>query len=234
MSALAHETTEKSGHSATTQKLKLLSNKTKEKGRRVLHLDNTEARENNLLDEGNNALESIESDPAFNPGLVAEQIKNYDGPARKTGKSLRSVANAVIHPRKAITSKATKATAGKLSTVERPYISRKADLELLEAHDGLDQTCSSDNQETSPKGFHKKLEKMEASRASSRIAWQTSEHIRRVRVVPKLFMKFPDKAKFQLVGGQGGLSQFDWLKWLGYVMNSDFISKSYSDTSDRV
>lgn len=208
------------------QKSPLLSSKTKERAKKILHLKN---RRSSLEGANSEGIGIIKNDPAFNTGLLEKQEQQHTTthePAKKTLKNLQSAATAVIHPIESIKKKATKITAGKLSNSERPYLSRNADLDFLNAHKELDQAYSLlSSQHKNPEheedetthDCRSKVVGMEAQRESLRVAWITSKHISRVRVVPKRHIKYPNTAEFYLKDSNGSLQRFEWLKWLGYV-----------------
>ena len=170
-------------------------------------------------------LSIMECDSTFNPNTLANQIPiSRGGSIRKARRTLRSIAIAVVHPKEAIKSKATRATAGKLSTISRPYLSQEADLDLLDAHNNLDHaksarssTASLDNDEDAlRKNQQEKLQDLEAHRESLFVKWTTS-NVGRVRVVPKRHIKFPNRSDFAKRDAQGNPVRYDWLKWLGHV-----------------
>lgn len=205
------------------QRLRLFSNKTKQKTKKILHFTNQKSLDENAYSEG---VGIIKNDPAFNPSMLEkQQHTTTDEPTRQGLGGLQSATTAVIHPIKSIKKKATKITAGKLSNAERPYLSQNADLDLLNAHKDMDQAYSSlssrhDNLEDEgdevAHNCRSKVAEIEAHRESLRVAWMTSKHISRVRVVPKRHIQYPDMAKFYVKGGNES-PKFDWLKWIGYV-----------------
>ena len=166
-------------------------------------------------------------DAEFHPGDRAkEQCQSGGGALGRTLGVLQSAGRTVIHPKDAIKSKVTKTTAGQLSKAERPYLSQKADLEFLQAHDNLKwfESSSPSRHGDSDDGFesvvgkHKhKIREMEEHRESLQVTWTTSRHVRRVRVVPKHHINFPEDSFFVKRNKNGTVIRYDWLKWLGYV-----------------
>lgn len=209
------------------QKLRDLSSKTKEKTMKILHVDRGGSSERGTISEESEALSMIERDPAFNPRMLNQQKSaNTNISITKTRETLRSIVTAVVHPIDSAKSKATKTTAGKLSNAERPYLSQEADLDFLNAHNDLDRAYSSrsSRQETSDgeedlltNDRKSKVQEMEAHRESLRVAWITSRHVNRVRVVPKQQIKFPSTRYFAKGDIQGHLVRSELLKWLGHV-----------------
>ena len=185
--------------------------------------------EGHLENEKVQVMDDIEHCPAFNPSqLVKKTRMSASGAADKTLGTLQSASRSIMHPKDAIKSKATKTTAGQLSKIERPYLSQKSDLAFLQAHDDLKRAegtspsghAISDKEMDFIIGKHKgRIRDMEAYRESLRAAWTTSRHIRRVRVVPKRHLNFPENQYFVERDKEGNFLQYGWLRWLGYVRN---------------
>lgn len=238
------------------QKLRRFSSKTKQKTKRIFHISDRRASVEYTSFEG---VGIIENDPAFNPTMLqqqqAQQPKEQqphhtvvEKAAKKTLDNLHSVAIAVIHPKDTIKSKVTKITAGTLSHADRPFLSHNADLDFLNAHDEMNQAYSatsaqenvlSDKEDEKNQYCQTKVVEMEARRESLRIAWITSKHISRVRVVPKRHIQYPDLSEFYVKNGNDNsndrsLLKIDWLKWLGYVSNSTSINDICSNTSASI
>lgn len=209
------------------QKLRLYPRKTKEKALKILHVDGGRTSERGPVPGENDAWSPIEHDPAFNTRMLDQQ-ESVDAKVSitKVRETFRSIATAVVHPIDSVKSKATKTTAGKLSNTQRPYLSQEADLEFLNAHHDLYRTYSSrslrrgtsNGEEDSLTNDRKgKVEEMEAHRESLRVAWITSRHVSRVRVVAKRQIKFPSISYFTKGEVPWHLIQSEWLKWLGHV-----------------
>lgn len=202
------------------QKLRAFSNKTKEKAKKSL------ARNKKPTAVEKDGLSIIECDPAFNSNTLANgKPMSRDGSIRKARKTLQSIATAVVHPTDAIKSKATRATAGKLSIIPRPYLSQEADLDFLNAHNDLDHAKSSrssrkasaaDDKDSLSRNRREKVQELEAYRESLSVKWTTS-NVGRARVVPKRHIKLPMKNEFAERDAQGNPVRYDWLKWLGHV-----------------
>ena len=178
-------------------------------------------------DAGEVSLDNINHDPAFNTCQLIKKKRFRPGrTADKTLSAVQSIGNAVIHPIKSAKSTATRTTAGQLSKAERPFLSQRADIELLQAHDNLKRAEStssskqgtSDGERESLIGGHRdRVQEIEKHRESLRAAWTTSRHVRRVRVVPKSHINFPDNEYFVERDKGGEVVRYHWLKWLGYV-----------------
>ena len=183
--------------------------------------------ENNSEAESVQGMSDIERDPAFNPGqLVNKRQISAEGAKDKTLHALQQLGRIILYPKDTIKSKATKTTAKHLSKAERPYLSQKADLDFLEAHEGLKraESSSSSRHGVSDEEIDSdiirrrdKIREMEMHRESLHAAWTTSRHVRRVRVVPKRHIAFPEVEYFTERDNEGNIARYDWLKWLGYV-----------------
>lgn len=210
-------------------KLSVIPIKIEAKTKQILHVNGGEDNEPVKKE----ALSLIENDPAFSPRKLIESQKETDNKEEKqeqlstsskaSGK-LRSIANAIKHPKDSIKKKATKTAAAKLSSTQRPYISESADLDLLNAHkeaysaQASSQNVSNDEQtDTFDEDYWRKFNEMKAHRESLHVAWTTNKHISRVRVVPKRHVEYPDPKDFTVRDTQGHLVSFDILKWLGHV-----------------
>ena len=207
------------------QKLRALTSKTKAKTKKLLRIEDRESNDEGSDSQEHGVLRNLECDPAFSHNQLYKQKRWSDGKTayRPLG-ALESIATTVIHPKKAVKSKATRTTAGQLSKAERPFLSKRADLEFLEAHDNLyrAESSKSSRQVTSESedddltvGYREMVKDMQAHRESLRAAWTTSRHVRRVRVVPKRHIEYRDRKFFTKKDSEG--EHIDWLSWLGYV-----------------
>lgn len=222
-------------------KLRSLKNRAKVKARDVLHHD-VDA----TSDDGD-VKESIRQDPAFNPDILLErqEKEEADSPNMLLG-VVKSVGSTVAHPKKAIKSKVTRTTAGKLSDVNRPFLSRDADIEFLQAHEELEKTdsartsrhVSSDNDSIDSGYGHRKdrIERMKAHRESLKIAWTTSRHVFRVRVTPKRQWPYPGRSAYMEKDEKGKQTKFDWLSWIGQsvVWYTQDFSAQYIEPSNSL
>lgn len=205
--------------------------RTKAKTKKLFKLDGAAVDE--MSEHGEeDPLESMENDAAFNSSQLIKKRRFRPGKtADKTFKITQTIGNAVVHPIKSAKSTATRTTAGQLSKAERPFLSQKADIQFLQAHDNLEraESTSSSKQGTSDEeresviGSHRdKIRELEEHRESLRAAWTTSRHVRRVRVVPKRHLNFPDK---EHMNERQEFIGYDWLKWLGHVILHRFPLK---------
>ena len=171
--------------------------------------------------------EMMENSPPFNSSRLGKKERFRLGKTtNRTLEAFQSIGNAVVHPVKSAKSTATRTTASQLSKTERPFLSQNADIELLEAHDNLQrvESLNLSKQQTSGEelqslinGHRDEICEMEEHRESLRAAWTTIRHVRRVRVVPKQYINFPDNGLFIERGGQEDFVRYNWLKRLGYV-----------------
>ena len=207
------------------KRLSGLTSRTKAKTKKILRIKSTNDGDSESEEDG--PLGTLEHNPAFNPSVL--QKRRHFRPGKTAGKAIgaiQTIGNAVVHPKHAITQGATRTAAGQLSKAERPYLSQKSNLELLQAHDDLQQAestsssrqvTSDEEQDTLVASRRERIKEMEAHRESLQAAWTTSRHVRRVRVVPKRHIKFPDKEYFVERDENGNVLGYDWLSWLGYV-----------------
>ena len=221
------------------QKVRVLTSKTKAKTKKLLGIEDSESNDEGSDREEHGVLWNLEHDPAFSHNKLYKQKRWNDGKTayRPLG-ALESIATTVVHPKKAIKNKATRTTAGQLSKAERPFLSKKADLEFLEAHDDLyraessksSRYVTSDSEDDDVTvGYREKVKEMQKDRESLRVAWTTSRHVRRVRVVPKRHLEYRDASFFTKKGSDG--DQIDWLSWLGYVrFHTIRIGRSSTDS----
>lgn len=205
-------------------RLRSLKDKAKEKTKRLLSIDDAQIQDGEV-----DIAENIKSDPAFNPGFLRDkqQKKEREGGASPAA-NLSAVVTSIVSPKDAIKGKATRTTAGKLSKVQRPYLSKDADLEFLEAHNQLDRAESSrssmqattdDDNNSLVEGHKGRIDEMKAHRESLRVAWTTTRFVTRVRVVPKRHLDFPARKVFvKNAQEQSAWARYDWLKWMGHVL----------------
>ncbi|KAI9828444.1 MAG: hypothetical protein M1832_002872 [Thelocarpon impressellum] len=215
-----------------------LGHKTKSKTKQLLKLHDAKDGDGQEAREGDAAVGSIGSEPAFNPDKL-EARGRAEGADNKTDKALgtlHSVANAVVHPREAVKGQATK-TAGQVSKAEHPYLSQKADDELVEANDDLRRARRSSEADGADVADRKvTLDALEMRRESLKVAWTTGRHIRRVRAVPRRRIGFPHRADFVERDEKGEVVRFQWERWLGLTLiyySQDFSSQ-YVDDFDAI
>ena len=206
-----------------TAKLRGIGHKAKDKAKRLLSVNDTKV----LAGDGE-VLKGIRRDPAFSPSSLKDiQRRSKRGSATSAAASLGSAGSLIAHPVEAIKSKATRTTAGKLAKVQRPLLSKDADLDFLEAHDELDRVestrtskhvTSDDDRDSLVEEQKEKIEQLKAQRESLRVAWTTTRFVKRVRVVPKRHLEFPERKAFVKDASEKKLwARYDWLKWIGHV-----------------
>lgn len=186
--------------SSRRNKLRLLASKTKEATKRLLNAPDQQERPKDLPQNNNQSLRVLESDAAFNLSQLNTEHHSEKGMVAKIQVNLQAVAAGVMHPKQGVKGKATRSTAGRLSRIERPYLSKNMDIELLEAHDNLSwaQSMASSAREISKEeadpwsdDCKERVQQLEARRESLRAAYTTGRLVQRVRVVPKRHMDFP-------------------------------------------
>ena len=209
----------------TRQRLSSLTGRTKAKTKKLFSLDRVDADEQSQYKQ-EDPLDILQTDTAFNSSQPIK--KKRFRPAKTADKmvgAIQSLGNAVVHPVKSAKSTATRTTASQLSKAERPFLSQKADIEFLQAHDNLKraESTSSSTRGTSDEeqnslidGHRDRVREMEEHRESLRAAWTTSRHV--VRVVSQRHIIFPDDEYFVERDEHGDFVRYEWLKWLGYVI----------------
>lgn len=240
------EVTDATVSSTNVAKLRRLRYRAKERTNKLLSINDAKSagavpyREDDVVN-------NIIRDPAFNPGTIQSQKQRgkREG-AKATLGSIGSFILGIKNPKDALKDKATRTTAGKLSEVQRPYLSPDADAELLAAHDDLShaessrsswQVTSDEDPDLSVGEYRDKLQALKAQRDSLRVGYTTSRHVTRVRVVPKRHLDFPETNSFYKRRSEGEVTNsYDWVKWLGYVIvwyTQDF-SAQYIDDFDEI
>lgn len=195
-----------------------IRHKLKQKTKHVLHKvlpgDGVEEQPNIISSE-------LDNNPAFNS--VKFMKRPREGPTgviAKTMEVLKTPADAIAHPKATAKQRATKTTAGKL-VKSYPYLSQQADLDFLDAHDELQQAQNChQNEDDADRGDaeakQKRVDDMEERRKSMRVAWITTRHVQRVRVVDNIPPPFPADSYFEELD-DCGYPAFNWTKWIGHV-----------------
>ncbi|MCJ1310694.1 hypothetical protein MMC25_004360 [Agyrium rufum] len=172
------------------------------------------------------------------------QFDDPDSPSKsqKLQSKLSSLTDPIAHPRRTIRRKARQAAASNLSSAHTSGLSRDADIKLLEAYDDLSHAESSASSRSlteddsdydeeaaareneKAEEFRERVQRLEAAREEMRVQW-TTDHIRRVRVVPKNFVKLQRMPDLPRAEGEGA-SKKDWLGYLGNVLL--YLSQNFS------
>lgn len=219
--------TSRVGFMSRRKRLHSLTNRTKTKAKALLKLEKHHGRDDEGHGRDESVSEQIDDNPAFNPSkAVKKDPAGTGGAGSKASGALHTMVENLAHPIDTIKSKATRTTAGLLSEAERPKPSQESDANLLQAHIDLNQVQASSSsrldlntpgQDPLENELRQKVEDMEAHRQSLRVAWITSRHVDRVRVVPKRHVDFPNDEAFVERDIHGEVVRYEWLKWLGYV-----------------
>ncbi|KAL8835685.1 MAG: hypothetical protein Q9170_003224 [Blastenia crenularia] len=226
---------------SSERKLQQIIHKTEAATKRLLKQD----RQEDLPDNDDQSRQMLHEDAAFNLDRLDTEHQSGKGTVAKLQVNLHTVVKGIKHPKQGIKSKATRSAAGRLSRVERPYLSKAMDTELLEAHDHLSRAqfiassadkISKEDPDPWGDGCKERVEQLEARRESLRAAYTTSRLVRRVRVVPKRHINFPGEDYFIVKDDQGNVATYDWLKWIGYNVlfyTQDFAAQ-YIDDFDEL
>lgn len=207
------------------EKLLEIKDKAKDKTKRALHIDSASGDVGKSSYEAR--IEELNESPAFNPSkfLNRARIGQAGLPARAVS-AIQDTAEAIVNSKAAIKVRATRKTAGTLAK-SRPYLSRKADLDFLEAHDDLERAEGArgwinDKEEAARNDGNigqceEHIAEMERGRQNMRVAWVTARHVQRVRVVDAVRPPpFPDESFFEQQD-DCGFTEFNWGKWIAHV-----------------
>lgn len=192
---------------------KKLKDKATEKTKHLMGLD-TDGDDDDDERPYHDAVRELEVSPAFNKSKKPLNVKNMAD--RATG-AVRDKGYAIIHPKRATKTKATKAAYGKLAK-SWPRKSRQADLDFLEAHDDLtrareytDDSVTGERIQGNTGKFEERIERMEREREETRVAWITARHVQRVRVVDSRYPQFPNVEFFE-TPDDCGYPKFQWAR----------------------
>ncbi|KAH7400410.1 hypothetical protein BKA64DRAFT_481465 [Cadophora sp. MPI-SDFR-AT-0126] len=229
--------------STRENKTQRLRERAKAKTKKILHISSPSSSDESSYEA---AQDELQESPAFNPDKFLNQAHvRQSGSSPKAAAFLQGVQNtveAVIHPKAAIQSRATRKTAGSLAK-SRPYLSRKADLDFLQAHEDLEEAIGDD--ESNGKdgdlsndridGCTDHIQEMERKRQGIRVAWVTTRHVYRVRAVDANPPPFPDD-EFFIVNDDCGYPEFQLGKWIAYkALNiSHGFSAQYIDDFEEL
>ncbi|KAI9794504.1 MAG: hypothetical protein M1833_000364 [Piccolia ochrophora] len=182
---------------------------------------------------------AIHSNPAFNPDILARKKEkvNAKGLANKTIDALRYTSTLLVNPKLSLKGTATRTTASQLSRVQHPYVSHGEDVNFLKAQGNLSHPDeSTQGADTLLPESDDILDELESRRERMRVAWTTSRHVNRVRVVPKEHVQYPPKSIFQETDPDGTVIRFNWSHWLGHMIihyTQDFCVQ-YIDDFDEL
>ncbi|KAI9658559.1 MAG: hypothetical protein M1821_002119 [Bathelium mastoideum] len=185
-----------------------------------------------------NILGHVRQNPAFNPSqLVRKQGPSVTGTVDSTYGVAKSTLHAVAHPKRAIKAKAAR----KLATPEHPYLSSEANLQFLDTHERMSKLQSPDLRSSDDASsdleytygeLEKKIQALELDREQARVAWITSRHIFRVRVVPKRQLGLPVRSDYYERQNDGKPGKFRYERYIGAMMlyfSQDFTSQYIDD-----
>lgn len=214
---LRHSVGESLKTNKPVQKVKQLGLEAKAKAKGFLRKHRLSPEEIEAEDDDGyeNPYAEMEDDPAFDPAqLVGQQRLTFEGTADKTVSGIVTGVKAVLHPQNAVKGKA----ASKVAVQDRPYLSEKADLEFLQAHDNLNKAESDDNNGPGcgdrVEQERERVRTLERLRESRKVAWTTSRHVKRVLVVPKRNLPPPRKEDFYVLDERTHQRKLDWRAWL--------------------
>ena len=221
------------------EKARKLASRAKRKTQPIFKISTTSDSEN----DNNEEAQHVFDDPAFNPAIV---LDGSPGRSRKdestTKEKLKAAGTAIAHPRRTIRDKVTHTAAGKMSTVQRPFLTGDHDRDLLDAHDDLSRaissqsSCDEDSEarnEAEAKA-RERIVKVEEHRDCAKTAWAIGRHVQRVRVVQGMPRR-PRKDEFVDKDSSGGETKFRWPEWLGQLAlyyTQGFTAQYWDDFED--
>lgn len=129
----------------------------------------------------------------------------------------------LAHPRTALKASLTHIVAGKLSTLNAPYIPQNAEVEFVEAHEERDEArenkCQGDIEDA-----ERKIGELVWRRRNMQVNWAMERHVTSVAVAPTHRREWPKKEDFFVKDGTGktlregdGSEKVEYIKWLGQV-----------------
>ncbi|KAL8874301.1 MAG: hypothetical protein Q9174_000341 [Haloplaca sp. 1 TL-2023] len=225
------------------KKILKLSRKTKKVTKRFFSNSNGRPGDGATPQDSKSATSILEQDPAFNLQRFDTVHQSEKGIVKKLQVNLQAVTAGIVHPKDGIKSKAARSTAGRLSKIDRPYVSRKMDRELLDAHDNysraqsvasLGKVSSEDAADLSSRDCRGRVDELESQRESRRAAYTTTRFVQRVRVVPKRHISFPESTDVAAADNQDVDAGVDRFRWLGHLLlwHSQDFSAQYIDDFD--
>jgi hypothetical protein len=225
-----------------SSRVRNLARRTKQKTKDILNLEKAPDSEPGS-DSGQG---DLFSDPAFNPTIVlnGKRAERTSSPAPSLKDKLKTANNTVAHPRRTIRNKVTRTAAGKISTVQRPFLSGGHDRDLLAAQDELDEVIPSQSSapgtetsgcESDEHSAQQKVEKVEEARENAKIAWAIGRHVQRVRVVERMPHR-PWKRQFveRNPSGQEKLRWDVWIAKLALYYSQAFTAQYIDDFEEPV
>ena len=213
----------------TRARLRSVKEKSKDKAKKLFSKEEPLEDAQIEGDEHGSGLHSgIDEEPAFNPAhLDKQESSTLSDVPHIAKKAVKKVASVALNPKRAIQKQATKTSTGMISAgQQQPYLSHEDDRDFLNAHDNLLRAQSSqslrqgsdqESDDETTKYCRRELEGLEAHRESLRVAWVTSRHIDRVRVVPHNRLDYPRYEAFIERDESGAFVRHKWERWLGYV-----------------
>lgn len=197
------------------------------------------------LGPDNDARKELEQSPAFNPSTLLNHRRiGLAGTVGKTIEKVHTGAHAILHPKAALKSRATRATAGRIIK-DSPYLSRELDLEFLAAHDDMreaqavvdkcnatrDDESDAVNGEKETEQLRDKewrVEELEEKRRAMKVGYITDRHVHHVKVIPDRPVGFLANGSFTSndENGYAGVALGRWLarvRWLFDCRHADCI-----------
>jgi hypothetical protein len=202
---------------STREKVKNLGRETKTKTKTLLHLH----KQHGTLSPEEAAAEELDDNPyqklSHNPAFEPEQlVARKPSVTKRVAGGLSDGLKLIAHPQNAV----KRLAASKVAIKDRPYMSREADKEFLNAHHDLSEARKSASQSNTSDhrdaviDQHTRVNEIEELRRSRHVAWQTSRHFKRALVMPKREFAVPKKEDYYHVDPKTLQRRLDWMAWL--------------------
>ena len=214
-------------HLSKRQRLRNIGSSAKTTTKNLLNIPITSSRRSTrTLDERGDGTISQEltENAAFNTAKVFRRDEAAEGSSvTKAIHKVQEGARTIAHPRDTVKRKA----ASRVTVRDNPYLTPEADAELLEAHGDLEEAAASasgtNDDEQSQNSKRKRVEDLEHDRDTTRAAWVTGKHVKRVRVMPYNHVPYPRRVDYWTAASKNAKSKFEWGRYLGHVRSPMMI-----------
>ena len=172
--------------------------------------------------DSKNMGDAMTNNTVFNDDAMPSKGKPEErSKLRKMKDKAKNIAHVTAHPRQAIQGAATK----KIIANERPWLDHQAgaDVELLDAHDTLEEARVHPGQSAGAPGVAGTVEdakdhvkNLQLEREELKVAWHLTRYVRRARVV-RWPVSMPPTNTYRQYDSVGRPKRFFWTKWIGHV-----------------
>lgn len=176
-------------------------------------------------------LPGVTDNAAFNTEAMPASTQDQRTKKEKIVGNVKSAGQWIAHPTHNIKNTAS----GKIMPNERPWLKDQgdADQKLIHLHDELDdQMAQLDGDITKPdkdlshnmrlakadvSHQRQKVDDLKAERNELQVTFHMSRYVRRVRVVHKPTLAYPNRHDYKQYDADGRYLRLDWTTWLGHV-----------------